>query len=368
MTAPAVGGVRWIDRQPALDALLAELEGRSWVSIDTEFLTERSYFPRLCLLQIAAEGLVACVDPLAAGLELGPLWTLLRRPELEKLCHAGENDLAVLSPAVGAVLGPVFDTQIAAAFTGHGPSIGYGPLVERLCGVALDKGHARTDWSRRPLPREAVRYAAADVVHLRPMQQELAAELARLGRSGWAAEEFQALEDPARYRDDPGLLWRKVRGWQRLDEGALAVLRELAVWRESSARATNRPRRWVIGDEVLLEISRRRPADRAELAAVPGFDPRRHGAEVAAILAMVRHGAARAGEGPRPVRPDEAVRVERLRALVAEVAADLGLPDALLATVDDLLRLVRGEDRVRPVSGWRRDVVGTRLLAALGGI
>ena len=357
--------LRWVGTSSDLRALAAELASVDWLAVDTEFSNERTYFPRLCLIQVGWAGGVACVDPLAPGIDLSPLLDLVRSPEVLKILHAAANDLAVLRPLLGGAFGPVFDTQLAAAFVGHGPSIGYGPLLEGVAGISLDKGWARTDWSARPLPQAALRYAADDVRHLRRLVDHLAAGLERAGRRDWFLEDSRSLVEAAAAPDlDPSLAWRRVRGWQRAPLSDLPVLRELAAWRERSARAANRPRRRVLEDEVLLQVARHRPRDRGGLERLRGFRIERHGAEVAALLAIAGAGSHAAIPSLElPPDRDEKLVVDAMRAVVRGLAEETGLPEALLATSEELLRVHRGSAEERPLRGWREPLLGPALRA-----
>jgi ribonuclease D len=360
-----VAELRWVGSSSDVRALAEEIGTAAWLAVDTEFSNEKTYYPRLCLIQVGWEAGVACVDPLVPGIDLGPLLDVLRRAETQKVLHAATNDLAVLHPLLGGAFGPVFDTQLAAAFVGHGPSVGYGPLLERVLGIRLDKGWARTDWSARPLPPAALRYAADDVRHLRGLVEHLEVELAQRDRHAWFREDSDALVAAASAPDlDLGLAWRRVRGWQRIDPGALPLLRELAAWRERAARTANRPRRRILEDDLLLQVARLRPGSRAELERVRGFRPDWHGTEAGPLLAIV-------GSGPHqdvdvldlPPGRDEKAELDVMRAAVGRIAAREELPDALLATSEELLRIRRGSMVERPLRGWREALLGPALRA-----
>ncbi|MEY2981695.1 MAG: ribonuclease [Planctomycetota bacterium] len=357
--------LRWVDTSSGVRRLAAELADARWLAVDTEFANEKTYYPRLCLIQVGWTSGVACVDPLARGIDLEPLLDLLRAGGIRKILHAAVNDLAVLHPLVGGVCAPVFDTQLAAAFVGHGPSVGYGPLLEHVTGIQLDKGWARTDWSARPLPQAALRYAADDVRHLAGLVEHLESELSKSGRTPWFEEDSAALVATASEPDqDPSHAWRRVRGWQRIDPSALPLLRELAAWRERAARAANRPRRRVLDDELLLQIARFRPGSLPELERLHGFRADWHGAEVGPLLAI-----ASAGPYPElstfdlPPDRDERAVLDGMRTAVSKIAASEGLPDALLATSEELLRVRRGATDERPLRGWREALLGPALRA-----
>ncbi|MBK8974548.1 MAG: ribonuclease D [Planctomycetes bacterium] len=366
--------VLWVGDAAGLERLLGRLAGAAAVTLDTEFVGDRSYVPRLCLVQIGGPGVVACVDPLAP-IDLGPLWALLRDERIVKVLHAAENDLGLLAEPCGGVPGPVFDTQIAAALCGHGASEGYATLCERLLGVVIDKSMQRTDWARRPLSAAAVRYAGDDVRHLRDLHRVLAAELAARGRSDWAAEEFAALTDPARYRVDPRQVWRRIRGHERLSGAELVVLRELAQWRELTARSSNRPRRWILPDDACLAIARRPPHTETDLRSIPAFDVGRHGQYGRAVIAVAaaarRLGGAAELAAQAGSTAAEQAALERLQAATRAVAERLALAPELLATTAELTEAARGRRDGPLFSGWRRAVLGqlaADLLSAAPGV
>lgn len=355
-----------VEDAAGLDRLLERLAGQSVLTLDTEFAADRSYVPRLCLIQVAGDGVAACVDPLA-GFDLAPLWERLSDPAVLKVLHAGENDLPLLGGPEHEVLpGPVFDTQIAAGLCGLGWPIGYGDLVRELTGMKLDKSMQRTDWAARPLPQDAVLYAVRDVTHLRAAHRHLADRLAERARSAWIEEEGRALVDPARYRRDPQDAWLRVRGCERLDGIGRAVLKELAAWREQTARSTNRPRRWVVPDEVLAGAAQRLPQSEGELRAIRGFEVRRHGMHVAPVLAIVK-AARRLPEAKWPAAggkardSQERSALEVLQGLVHGVAAQHDIDPGLAAENTELLAALRGDRDGRLFSGWRGELFGVAL-------
>ena len=355
-----------------LEALCRRLRDAPALAVDTEFLREKTYHARLCLLQLASDELVAVVDPLAVP-DLSPLLDVLYAPSVLKVMHAARQDLEILHRLRGRPPAPVYDTQLAAALLGHPEQVGYGALVAAELGVELDKGQARTDWARRPLEPEQLAYAADDVRYLLPLYRRQQAALAARGRSGWLEEDMAALSDPAAYDEDPEAAWRRVKGAARLAGGQRAVLQALAAWRERTAAAADRPRRWILGDEVLLDLARRMPRDRRALGRVRGLSEgflARHGDEVLACIARARAlPRERWPAAPPARRPDPAAEaladvlmaVVRLRAAEAEVAP------AVLATRRDLERVARGERDGPLFRGWRRELVGRWLADFLDG-
>jgi ribonuclease D len=356
-----------IDTAEALTAFAAGLPATATLSLDTEFMREKTYRAELCLLQIGVGTEAVCVDPLAVP-DLTPLAAAFTARGSVKIMHAARQDLEVLLPAVGLVA-PIFDTQIAAALAGFPAQVGYAELARRLLNVELSKAHTRTDWARRPLSPEQQEYALDDVRHLGALRDKLLELIEARGRGAWLAEELAALEDPAALRVEPDDAWRKIKGLPSLDAERQALAQQLAAWRERRAIERNRPRGWIIDDAVLREILVRAPRTEADLAAIPEMQEsvvRKCGEELLAIV-----NAAGISDPPpalpRRARPDadEVNRVKRLAAIVAEAAQRLELPAEILATRRELERLAAGKRDVSVLSGWRAEVIGAGLLAAL---
>lgn len=355
------------DTADAVTDLATRLAGEATIGLDTEFLRERTYRAELCLLQVAGAAEAICVDPLAVK-DLGALAGPLTAPGVVKVMHASRQDLEVLLPAVGLVR-PVFDTQIAAALAGFAAQVGYAELVRRLLGIELPKAHTRTDWSCRPLSAEQIEYALDDVRHLIPLKLVLEERLATLGRSAWLAEELAALADASTLATDPEEAWRRIKGLRGLDPGRERLARELAAWRERRAIERNRPRGWILDDAALRELIARVPRSLAALAAiteVPAGVVRHCGPE---LLACIE--AARVPEPPPALegrqRPDpvKSALAKKLGAVNQAVATELGIGPEVLATRRDLERLVEGSHAIAALRGWRRAVIGEKLLAAL---
>lgn len=371
----AVPGPVWIDRAPALAAACERWRAGRELALDTEFVFERTYLPRLGLIQVAAGGEVALVDPLAIS-DLSPLGRLLADPEVTKLVHAAGQDAAVLARATGAVAAPLFDTQAAAAMAGLGASLSYAALVESLLGVALGKHETRTDWLRRPLRPEQLRYAAEDVFFLPAAAALLRARLAELGRLEWAAEESAAAAAPGLEPVEPELAWRRLRGIERLAPRARRVARELAAWREREAARRDLARPFLMRDETLLALARRGALDAESAPKLPGFDARRHAGLLAAwssALAAALAAADAAGAAEVPVAaPASRPRLRldgELAALAAGRAAELGLAPELLLPRRVRERLLDAWEAGRPLAdgldGWRA-VALAPALARLG--
>lgn len=354
----------------ALAPACAALRRGPRVALDTEFMRERTYHAQLCLVQLADAERIVVVDPIACG-ELGPLHDLLADTAVLKVLHSGRQDLEIFAERMGSVPAPLFDTQVAASLLGLGDQIGYANLVQRLLSVQLEKTHTRIDWSVRPLPSGAIEYAADDVRYLLAVHDALRTALGERERLEWLDAEFAQLARLDSYRTDPADAWRKVRGSQRLTEPQRARLAALAAWRERTALAVDRPRGWVLKDDVLLDIARRNPSDEQGLAEMRDMPPavvKRRGAEI--LAALVTAGAADAPvlEPSRPrLTPEQDGLVDLLAALTRKRAAEHGVAVANLATRRELERLVLGERELEVLAGWKRETVGSALLAALDG-
>jgi ribonuclease D len=353
-----------------LEAAVFRLQGARRYAIDTEFMRERTYWPQLCLVQVASDTDCYLVDPLA-GLELAPLFATLADRAKPKILHAARQDLEVFLNASGQLPGPVFDTQVAAALLGLPPQVGYAELVARQLGHSIDKGQTRTDWSRRPLSDAQLAYAADDVHHLLQLHSDLSAALASQGRAGWHAEECGALEDPRLYRTDPVDAWRRLKGLGRLRPAEQAVARALAGWREQRAIASDKPRGWILSDEALYALATLMPASAGDLEQVRALPPatlRKRGDELLALIRDARESARDLQSSPALQRPtsEQTKRIARLQQRVKDVAAGLGIQPEVLATRRDTEGMVLGSPDQSPLlRGWRREVIGLRLLELL---
>lgn len=352
---------------------LEQMRDADFVALDTEFMRESTYFPKLCLVQLATpapDGTTRCalVDPLAVP-DLQPLWDFLNDRARIKVLHAARQDLEVLSVAMrGALTGPIFDTQIAAALLGHPAQIGYGALVAAQLEHQLEKGHTRTDWSRRPLSPEQVQYAEDDVRYLVPLYQNLRSALAEAGRSQWLYEETAELESPALHRTEPEAAWKRLKGLDRLRPEQRATARLLAQWREETAIKHDKPRGWILADDALREIAERMPgktADFENIRSVPAGVARRRGEELVALVARGRELGASEPASSVPGRPEaqQVAMVTRLMNLARATAEELKISPEILATRKDVEQLVFSRRTDRLSTGWRKDVIGDRLIA-----
>jgi len=350
--------------EDALRALCERLREAPFLALDTEFLRIRTYYPELCLVQVASTRGIACVDPLA-GFPLDPLLEVLHDPAVTKVMHAGRQDLELFYLLDRRLPGPLFDTQIAAALLGFDDQIGYARLVEQLLGVTLDKAHTRTDWAERPLSAQQLVYAAEDVEYLGPLYETLRSRLDARGRLGWLEEDARALLDASLYSVAPEEMWQRVKGHAGLRTPAQhKALELLAAWREREAMARNRPRQWVLKDPLLLALARAMPASRARLMQVPEL-PRvvveRYAPALLELISIARESR---DDGRRaPLETPDPDHVSRLAAFVRERAALHDLSPALLAPRRELVELLRGERDLAVLRGWRDELIGRDLLA-----
>jgi ribonuclease D len=362
----------YIDAADALSGLCDRLAGVPWIAIDTEFLREKTYYPKLCLLQLAVPGMAACIDPLALD-DLTPVTDLLFDERIVKVMHAGRQDMEIIYHLTGRVPAPVFDTQIAAPLLGYPDQVGYGNLVKSVLKVTLDKLHTRDDWSRRPLTPEQVRYAADDVIFLVDVYRGLHERLASLERLTWLDEDFRRLSDPALYENPPELAWLRVKGGNRLRGASLAALQALAKWREEQARERDRPKGWLLRDDAMVDIARHRPATLEALKRIRGLNDRLLARSGQTLIDLVM-AAARSkpqpfpDQGPRiPLTTGQEAVVDMLMAVVRLSAADNDLSPTVLASRKQLEQLVQGKQDSAILQGWRKPLVGDRLTALLAG-
>jgi ribonuclease D len=348
----------------ALDAMRAS----PFVALDTEFMRESTYFPKLCLIQAATDECCAVIDPLVLS-DLRPWWDFLADRSRVKVLHAARQDLEVLATArsEAALAGPIFDTQIAGALLGSPAQAGYAALVAERLGRSLAKEHTRTDWSRRPLSAEQLQYAADDVRYLAPLYRELHDALVHAGRLDWLYEETRELEQPHLHRVDPAAAWRRLKGLDRLQPEQRATAKGLAAWRETTAIRLDKPRGWILTDDALREIAERMPTNAQELERVRTLPPatlRKRGEELLALVAQGRALAVNEPDAAAPQRPDagKLALVTTLMNFVRSQSAELKVSPELLATRRDVEQLVFSRRSDRLMNGWRRTLIGERLV------
>lgn len=360
----------YVDTPGALDALCLKFRDRDWLALDTEFIRERTYYPQLCLIQVSDGETHACIDPQALK-DLAPLKSILYDPAVTKVFHAAGQDLELFYHLEGRVPTPVFDTQLAASLAGFGDQIGYARLVQEMLGVELDKAHTRSDWSRRPLAPAEIAYAIDDVKYLCLVYEKLKNELERRGRLDWLTADFAALTQSARFDNPPEDAWERIGAASKLRPAQQKVLRALAAWRERQAREHDRPRRWILADDPLLDLARRQPKtadDLSRMRGIPDGVLQKQGAELLAAIA-----SAAASPDLAPTR--DAIRLnaaqqtmlELLQALVHVLSEKEQVSPAALTNRRELERLIIGERELPIVQGWRRAAAGQTLMDLLEG-
>jgi ribonuclease D len=354
----------WIDRSDDLAALAHALQPQTTIGVDTEFLRERTFFPKLCLLQLSAAGQIWCVDTLNVG-SLDVLMPALTAPGSLKLIHAARQDLEAVFLTAQRVVSPVFDTQIAAACIGMKPQVGYAELVKTLLDVTIPKGQTRTDWSKRPLTRAQLDYAADDVLYLSDVAEHLQKRLKELGREHWVSEDCQEIGDRRLYEPDLNLAWERLRGIGQLPAEPRSRAKALAVWREKLARERDLPRAWILSDAAIFAIAHSNPATPAALEAVQPMNEK-----FAASLLQALHGSSVVAADHAPIQdarptPEQKALLERLGKIVDARAAELSLSAEVLAPRGELKALAMGSRETHALTGWRKQEIGARLLEAL---
>ncbi len=344
-----------------------------FVTVDTEFLRETTYYPLLCVAQLASPDEAVVVDALAPGIDLGPLFALLTDEKVVKVFHAARQDIEIVWNMAKKIPHPIFDSQVAAMVLGYGDSISYDQLVQRITGDLLDKSHRFTDWTRRPLSDAQVTYALSDVTHLRAVYLKLAADLAKRERTSWVEAEMGVLTSPETYRMEPDRAWERLKSRVRKPK-ELAVLIEIAGWREREAQTRDVPRSRVLKDDVVGDIAVQAPTTierLGHLRSLPkGFERSRWGE---AIVEAVRRGIERDPQTlPRLERfrpaPNGAATVELLKVLLRMTAESHGVAAKVIATVDDLDRIAADDEADVPaLKGWRRELFGEKALALKHG-
>jgi len=365
--------MRIITTTDELHSFTKELRARPFFAVDTEFMREKTYWPILCLIQAAADGAEAIIDPMAPGMDLGPFLELLADQKVMKVFHAARQDIEIFFERMGAVPSPIFDTQVAAMACGFGEQIGYEPLVRTLTGASIDKGSRFTDWARRPLSEAQLNYALSDVTYLRDAYVILSRRLERDGRLAWVEEELEALRDPSLYRVDPERAWMrlKLRGVRAGDLGPLVSLCE---WREREAQEKDVPRGRVLKDEAIFELARVKPANVEELGRARTIP---HGFERSRTALQILEAIAKGKTIPRSALPDidrddrRAAAppdvVELLKVLLKRQSEKFGVASRMIATGDDLDCIALGQANVPALEGWRREVFGEAALKMLDG-
>lgn len=364
-----------ISTSEAVSSFCNTLSNAPYITIDTEFLREKTYYPRLCLIQISSPDKQAvAIDPLAKGIELTPVFELLQNKNVLKVFHAGRQDMEIFYNLTGKVATPIFDTQVAAMVCGYGDSIGYESLVRSITGGQIDKSSQFTDWSIRPLSDRQISYALGDVTHLCDVYLHLAKELEKRGRTEWVFEEEKILGAISTYQNDPYEAWKRIK-LRTPKAKSLAILRELAAWREKSAQKRDIPKTWLMKDDTLGEIASHAPKTKEQLKKIRGIsNDTAEGKIGEQIIAAIESACASPKETwPQPekkeqIPPIAMATVDILKMLLKIQSTEHGVAPKLIATQTDL-ELIATQDNpdVPALSGWRYEVFGRDALAVKNG-
>jgi ribonuclease D len=348
-----------------LTAFCERMAGAEFITVDTEFIRDKTYWPRLCLVQIGGPDEAAAIDAQAEGIDLGPVFALMAKPDLLKVFHAARQDFEIFYQLSGRIPAPVFDTQVSAMVCGFGDAVSYETLVAKLARKRIDKTMRFTDWERRPLSPKQLDYALADVTHLRVIYEKLHARIERTGRAAWVAEEMAALTDPALYRVDARESWRRLKV-RTAKPRFLAILRELACWREEEAQRRNVPRNRVLRDDALLDVSAHAPDTLRELSGLRSLRGGQAGGTTGeAILAAIARGKAvpEAECPPAPRSRDGAGRIgpaaDLLKVLLKMKSDAHDVAQRLIANAEDIEAIATDDNADVPaMHGWRRELFG----------
>jgi len=367
--------IQYINTPDQLAKLCEQIKKEPWLALDTEFLREKTYYPKFCLLQIATPEWVACIDPIALP-KLDALFEEIYNPAIVKVFHSCRQDLEIFYQLTGKLPAPIFDTQVAAPLLGFQDNPGYAMLVSSLLSINLNKAHTRADWSKRPLTEAEIEYAADDVIYLCQIYQIMVQKLTELGRIDWLKHDFAELEDPALYTVAPEKAWFKIKGKNKLTGKQLSIIQSLAQWREKTAQSEDRPKSWLLRDELLFDLAKLQPETVEQLANVRGINERavnRYGKELCQLITAAKNRAPLPlHEKDRPAKKtqqQEAI-LDILTALVRIRAEENSLNPTILASRKDLEVLLFNDDdddECPILHGWRFTMAGRELVGLLKG-
>ena len=365
--------IQYIETAEALHTFCQTMKQADWVAMDTEFLREKTYYPKFCLLQIATLEWVVCIDPIALEGQMDELFAIINDPSIIKVLHSCRQDVEIFYQLSGKLPKPVYDTQLAAPLLGYQENPGYAMLVSGFLNINLSKTHTRTDWSQRPLSAEQVQYAADDVIYLAKIYCMMQEQLKALGRDQWLNEDFAQLLNPELYDLPPENAWLKIRGKNKLTGKQLAIVQVLAEWREKAAKNGDKPKNWIVRDEHILDMAKLQPTNMSELAKIRGINDgflRRSGPKV---CQLIKEGQEKEGlklkdkpNSAKKTQQQEAI-LDILNAVVRLRAVENALNPIILATRKDLESLLMQEDDCALLTGWRYSMVGKELQTVLAG-
>jgi len=361
-----------ITSQDALNAFCKQVSDGHYVTVDTEFLRDKTYYPKLCLVQIAGAETQAAIDPLAKGIDLAPVFDLMKKKKLIKVFHACRQDIEIIHMLSGQIPSPIFDTQVAAAVCGYGESVSYETLVNKIVDKELDKSSRFTDWGQRPLSEKQLSYALSDVTHLRVIYEDLKIKIEGTGRTSWIEEEHAHLTDPKLYNLDPADAWKRLK-FGNMRPKHVAVLRELAAWREAEARKADLPRGRIIKDEVLVELASVAPRKEADLMRLRGLAGGLSKSKVDAIIACVQKAFdLPASEHPQIAKhkkhPENITAALAMLQLLLKISSDQNsIAAPMIANKEDLEAIALGQTETPALSGWRYDIFGKQAAMLMDG-
>jgi ribonuclease D len=362
----------YIDNEEALLNFCDSIIDAPLLILDTEFIREKTYRARLCLIQVATDDLIACIDPITID-DISPLMDIIHDTNKLKVLHAARQDYEIFYDLDKKLPQPLFDTQLAASLLGFGDQVGYGALVSKLLGVQLDKAHTRTDWSKRPLSKAQIRYASDDVYYLRQLYPLLKKQLVEQGREDWLDDEFKALCEPDLYITHPEQAWNKVKGINRLRPRQLAAAQNIAQWREEKAIKSDKPRRWILADDILMAAAQLMPKNISQLNSIVNIKKSTVDNSGQAILNCISN-ALKLGDNelPQPVKPkrltpDQEIIADLLMAQLKLVANDQNISPANIASRKMIEKVINGENDIPLLKGWRYHIAGKEILQLLNG-
>lgn len=358
---------------PALVTAIDAIRSADFIAIDTEFMRESTYYPQLCLIQICAGSHAFCIDPLAEGMDLSPLFALMQDENITKVFHAGRQDLEIFVQLTGDVPCPVYDTQIAAMVCGLGDQVGYDKLVYHYKNLQIDKSSRFTNWSQRPLSDRQLSYALDDVIHLAEIYPRIIADLTANGRDKWVQSELESLADISLYQTDPATAYKRIKA-RNSKPAQLNRLAQLASWREKEAQRRDVPRGRILRDDTLIDLAGSNPKTRADLKKIRGFPGGENGKFGPAVIEVLKKANAMAEDAwplkerlPQRDKPPVAI-IEMLRVLLKHVTESHNVAPRLIASADDLEKIALSDTADIPaMKGWRREIFGDAALALKAG-
>ncbi len=361
----------YIKTSEQLHEFCQQIKGAPHLAIDTEFMREKTYYPQLCLIQVASDDHIACIDPIAIK-DLTPLWDIILDENTVKIFHAARQDLELIYNILKQIPKPIFDTQIAATLLGLGDQIGYATLVKAILNVDLDKSQTRTDWSQRPLDPEQIKYAANDVRYLVQSYSSVITQLTKQNRLDWLKIDFKQLSDSKLYDNNFQNCWQKVSGKQKLKGNTLGVLQTLSAWREQRAQEKNLPKKWVMKDDILIGLAMKRPKNKVQLAKIRGLNTdtiSSIGDKLLSLINDTEHATPERQNIPGKLSPEQDALIDSLMSVLRLRAFEEKISPAMIANRKDLDKFLLEPDstELAITQGWRKQVAGDSLLAFLKG-